>query len=370
MKIATKIALSLTLIGITACSSKSNDIPKLDYQSENNRIVSLEVPPDLNDPRNGDLYQLPQGVHADPNALKVENRNTVLAQVKGVHIERQGNQRWLVIDNKKASEIWPILRAFWLDSGFTIYSEEPRIGLMETDWAENRAKLPNQGLRRLFDKVGIGGLYTTSERDKFIIRIEHNKQGGLDIFFTHKGLEEVYSNKDKDSTVWQPRPNDPNLEAAFLARFMQYLGADEETINHQLEAHSTKQQTNQFAQRETNSVLVYGSVERNLNRIGAALDRIGLTVEQFVSERGIFVVRPAQDESDELRQANKKPGFFGRLFGKKAEQSTEVTKAPQMFIQLENTGNGQRIHLLDQLGRPYQGENAQKWLDQIYDELK
>lgn len=371
MKKINYLTYCMVSLGLVACSSHKQDTPKLDYQSENNRIVSLEVPPDLNDPRDGDLYRLPSGVVANPNALKAETtKSAVLAQVKDAHIERQGNQRWLVIDNKKASEIWPILRTFWLDSGFTIYSEEPRAGLMETDWAENRAKLPSQGLRRLFDKVGIGGLYTTSERDKFLIRMEHNRQGGLDIFFTHRGLEEVYDSKNKDTTIWQPRANDPNLEAAFLARFMQYLGVDEQTINRQIEAHKVDE-TSQFAKREHNSVLVYGSVERNLNRIGAALDRSGLTVEQFVSERGIFVVRPAADESDALKQANaKQPGFFGRLFGKKAKTDNTIEKAPQLFVQLEPVEDGQRIYLLDQLGRSYQGEQAQKWLDSIYNELR
>ena len=40
--------------------------------------------------------------------------------------------------------------------GFTGGSEEPGMGFMETDWAENRAKLPNDGFRFLLEKVGLG----------------------------------------------------------------------------------------------------------------------------------------------------------------------------------------------------------------------
>ena len=270
--------------------------------------------------------------------------------------------------------MWPLLRAFWQEAGFTIYSEEPQAGLMETDWAENRAKLPNQGLRRLFEAVGMGGVYTTSERDKFLIRMERNNQNGLDIFFTHKGLEEVYNSKDKDSTVWQPRANDPNLEAAFLARFMQYLGVDEATIQSQVAAKADQAQGTQFAKLDNGSLVVFGAAERNINRIGAALDRVGLTVQQFVAERGMFVVKAAPSESEALAQAaadNKKSGWFSRWFGSddKAE-ATPANEAPQLFVALEQVENGQRLHLLDQFGKPYTGENRDKWLNSLYRELR
>ena len=375
MKHIKPLILTLTIVSVTACSGSKKDTPKLDYQSQNNKIVSLEVPPDLRDPRNGDLYTLPQGTTASPNAMQQKSTNKpVLATVKNVHIERRGTQRWLVVNDKKAAEIWPLLRAFWQESGFTIYSEEPQAGLMETDWAENRAKLPNQGLRKLFDKVGLGGVYTTSERDKFLVRMERNQNNGVDIFFTHKGLEEVFDSKKEENTIWQPRANDPNLEAAFLARFMQYLGVDEAIAQEQIAEKNDSMQGTQFAKLDGNRLIVYGAAERNVNRIGSALDRIGLTVQQFVSERGMFVVRPAPSESEALEQAadkNKKTGMFSRLFGKgKKTAQAETMQAAQMFVALEELGNGQRIILLDQMGKPYTGENAQKWLNGLYRELR
>ena len=375
MKHIKPLILTLTIVSVTACSGSKKDTPKLDYQSQNNKIVSLEVPPDLRDPRNGDLYTLPQGTTASPNAMQQKSTNKpVLATVKNVHIERRGTQRWLVVNDKKAAEIWPLLRAFWQESGFTIYSEEPQAGLMETDWAENRAKLPNQGLRKLFDKVGLGGVYTTSERDKFLVRMERNQNNGVDIFFTHKGLEEVFDSKKEENTIWQPRANDPNLEAAFLARFMQYLGVDEAIAQEQIAEKNDSMQGTQFAKLDGNRLIVYGVAERNVNRIGSALDRIGLTVQQFVSERGMFVVRPAPSESEALEQAadkDKKTGMFSRLFGKgKKTAQAETMQAAQMFVALEEVGNGQRIILLDQMGKPYTGENAQKWLNGLYRELR
>lgn len=376
MKSIKPIVLALSIISLVACSSTDKKAqPKLDYQSQNNKIINLEVPPDLNDPRDGDLYTLPAGTQARPDALKqvTSSRNRqVLLNVKDAHIESRGTQRWLIIQNKSASEIWSLLRAFWQESGFTIYSEEPQAGLMETEWAENRAKLPNQGLRRLFDKVGMGGLYSTSERDKFLIRMEHNETGDLAIFFTHKGLQEV-GNKRSDTTTWQPRANDPSLEAAFLSRFMQYLGADNTATAMKQQIQSDKTQSSEYAKLDRNSLLVFGSAERNINRIASALDRIGLTVQQFVSERNMFVVRPAPNESDMVAQAaadTHKKGLLKRWFNKKETEAViKSRQAAQMFVALEALDNGQRVVLLDSFGKPYTGENATKWLNELYREL-
>ena len=55
------IVLTLALISLTACSGSKKDQPKLDYQTQNRKIVNLEVPPDLTNPDQGNLYQIPAG---------------------------------------------------------------------------------------------------------------------------------------------------------------------------------------------------------------------------------------------------------------------------------------------------------------------
>ena len=364
MKKNTLIILAVST-ALSACSSNHLKTTQADYESENKKAATaLEIPPDLRDPNQGNLYSLP-GENAS-----AQNGGNVLTQVKNARIERSGNQRWLVISDKDATEIWSLLRTFWQESGFTIYSEEPKIGVMETDWAENRAKLAHQGLRKLFDKVGLGGVYSTSERDKFLIRMEKNKQGGVDIFFSHKGLEEVYDSKNKDRTVWQPRANDPNLEAVFLSRFMQYLGIDENVAQQQVQKKQDDNQGTAFAKLEQDSVWIAGSAERNVNRVASALDRIGLTVREFVAERGTFIVQPAPKESDVIRAAEKKTGLFSKWFGKDKQSKDEPEAIPQMLVALEAVENGQRIHLLNQDGKPYNGENKGIWLQNIYRELR
>lgn len=142
MTLIKPVIAALALIGLAACSGSKTEQPKLDYQSRSHRLIKLEVPPDLNNPDQGSLYRLPAGSGA-VRASDLEKRRTpavqqpadaeVLKSVKGVRLERDGSQRWLVVDGKSPAEIWPLLKAFWQENGFDIKSEEPAIGQMETE---------------------------------------------------------------------------------------------------------------------------------------------------------------------------------------------------------------------------------------------
>src|SRR5207248_456026 len=70
----------------------------------------------------------------------------VLPQPERMRIERAGTQRWLVVD-EKPEKLWPLVRDFWQENGFLIKMEQPEIGVMETEWAESRARLPQGGVR-------------------------------------------------------------------------------------------------------------------------------------------------------------------------------------------------------------------------------
>ena len=368
------VVVAIALISMTACSGNKKDLPKLDYQTQTRKIVKLEVPPDLTNPDQGNLYQVPAGSGAvrasdlsrRTSATQQAANSEVLKSVKGVRLERDGNQRWVEVQGKSPAEIWPLLKAFWQENGFDIKSEEPGIGQMETEWAENRAKIPQDGLRRLLDKVGLGGIYSTSERDKFIIRIEQGKNGTTDVFFAHKGMKEVYADKNKDTTTWQPAANDPNLEAAFLARFMQYLGVDQQQAENALSQSVAKRSGNELARIDGNTLLVSGDYGRNWRRTALALDRIGLTVIGQNAERRAFLVQQAPTEGEAV--ANKKPGLFKRVFGKGKAEAPKTY--PEIIVYVEPINNGARLHLLNKDGSPYKGSDASTLLSRLHTELR
>ena len=369
------VVVAIALISMTACSGNKKDLPKLDYQTQTRKIVKLEVPPDLNNPDQGNLYQVPAGSGAvrasdlsrRTSATQQAANSEVLKSVKGVRLERDGNQRWVEVQGKSPAEIWPLLKAFWQENGFDIKSEEPGIGQMETEWAENRAKIPQDGLRRLLDKVGLGGIYSTSERDKFIIRIEQSKNGTTDVFFAHKGMKEVYADKNKDTTTWQPAANDPNLEAAFLARFMQYMGVDQQQAENALTQSVAKRSGNELARIDGNTLLVSGDYGRNWRRTALALDRIGLNVLGQNIERHAFLVQQAPNESEAV--STKKPGFFSRMFGK-GKKVEKPAAYPEIIVFVEPVNGGSRIRLLNKDGSAYNGSDASTLISRLHTELR
>ncbi|WP_239325987.1 outer membrane protein assembly factor BamC [Snodgrassella gandavensis] len=381
MNISKTVVLTLLAASLTACASKKDNLPKLDYQSNNKKIVQLDVPPDLTDPNQGNRFSAPgsslingavraSDLNKPASKYQTSTNTQVLTQVPDIHFQRDGSIRWLTIDNKQAAELWPLLKAFWQEQGFTIEREEPSIGLMQTNWAENRAKVPSDAIRGIFEKVGLGGIYSSGERDMFTIRLERNSKGGTDVFFSQKGMKEVYTSKDGDSTAWQPRPNEPELEAAFLARFMQYLGADAKQVQQQIADQKQNPNENALAKLDGDSVYLLGSQERNWRRVALALDRVGLNVIGEDRNQYVYLVEVAAAEASSV--SNKKPGLFSRMFGrsKKAEQQ-QLKQQPRLIVLAQPlTEGGTRVSLANEDGTPYTGKDARKWIQQLDQQLR
>ena len=381
MNLSKTFVVTLLAASLAACASKKDNLPKLDYQSENKKIVQLDVPPDLTDPNQGNKFNVPGGtlitgtVRASqmnkPGKQAVQNSNNVLTPVSNIHFQRDGGIRWLTVDNKQPAELWPLLKAFWQEQGFNIDREEPSIGWMQTGWAENRAKLPSDFIRGLFEKIGIGGVYSSGERDMFTIRLERNAKGGTDIFFSQKGMQEIYTSKEGDSTAWQPRPNEPELEAAFLARFLQYLGADAQQVQQQVAAQQQKPDENALAKLDGNSIILIGTQDRNWRRVRLALDRVGLNVIGEDAGNHLYLVEVAAAEAASV--SNQKPGMFSRLFGrsKKKQQVETHVQQPRLAVQvIPLQSGGTRVSLYDETGAPYQGKDAKTWLKQLTQQLR
>lgn len=224
---------------MSGCSSINDAMApdKIDYKSAAKRTSTLDVPPDLTKIEGDRRYSVPD--QNGTSTLSTYNQSTktvqqqagsenVLPSTQGIRMERDGNQRWLVISNgMPADKLWQSMREFWQESGFLLVQDSPETGIMETDWAENRAKIPQDFIRNTIGKV-FDGLYSTSERDKFRTRVERSQNGNLEVFISHRGAQEQLTGIDKSNTIWTPRPSDPELEAEFLSRFAQRLGVQKE----------------------------------------------------------------------------------------------------------------------------------------------
>ncbi|MGL6072139.1 outer membrane protein assembly factor BamC [Craterilacuibacter sp.] len=352
------LCLPLLLTGLLgACSSNSVLEKPLDYKSDAPvQQGKLELPPDLTAPQIQNRYQLPGTGSASlidysktgTNAPQIQQDSNLLVKPANAHIERGGTQRWLVVDNKAPEQVWPLLKAFWQDNGFVIKSEEPDIGLMETDWAENRAKLGMDPVRRMLDTVGLGGVMSTPERDKFRIRLERTAKG-TEVYFTHRGMYETYINEGKSETKWQPRPADPELETEFLARFMVRLGHSEDQAKTSAKAAESQPATIEKVQIQAGTLQVNDDFDRAWRRIGLALDRIGLQIVDRDRSQGIYYVRPAKGDID--AQTGKTEGGFwsGLAFWRDKNEATQQEE--QYRVTVKANDKQTRVQLQDKAGQ-------------------
>ena len=355
------------ILALSACSVLEPD--KIDYKSSG-RGVSLEVPPDLTQLPDQSRYTVAggsvtaSGYEAGQAAAQARGTPTAANQIADVQFIRQDGERWLRVD-RTPDELWGPVRDFWLESGFLMAVDQANMGLMETDWAENRAKIPQDIIRRTIGKV-FDSLYSTGERDKFRTRLERNASGGTDIFVTHRGMEEVYSSARRDSTVWQPRPRDPELEAEFLRRLMVKLGVSQEQAKAALAAAAASQGAPAPAAQVvvvggTSAVQLNEDFDRAWRRVGLALDRTGFTVEDRDRSKGIYFVRYVDPTLEK-----KEPGFFGKLFGRGSQQ----LPTSQYQIAVRSEGQGSQVTVLDSQGAPAPAADAQRIVKLLADELK
>ena len=351
------LGLSITLAG---CSMLEAD--KIDYKSAS-RGTSLEIPPDLTQLSRDTRYVVPGGsvtASSFQAGQAVPGAPTAASTLGDVRIERAGNTRWLVV-NRPADQLWGPVREFWQESGFLLTLDQANLGIMETDWAENRAKLPQDFIRNALGKV-FDSLYSTGERDRFRTRLERNATGGTEIYISHRGMIEVYNNTQKDQTTWQPRATDPELEAEFLRRLMVRLGTPAEQSRALVAAGGTVRPTSRVATVGNQPVVqIDEGFDRAWRRVGLTLDRTGFTVEDRDRSQGTYFVRYVEPNPDK-----KEPGFFGKLFGPSTPNA-----APLKFrINVKSQGESTTVSVLNASGAPESSANAQRIVNVIADDLK
>ena len=351
------------------CSSVGNLLQgeKIDYKTSGKTGPSLDVPPDLTQLSRETRYVVP-GTAVTASGLQVgqvtQSVPTAATVVGDVRIERSGNQRWLVI-NRPADKVWGPVRDFWLENGFLLSLDQENLGIMETDYAENRAKLPQDFIRDALSKV-FDGLYSTGERDKFRTRLERNATGGTEIYVSHRGLVEIVtgavgSSKTGDSTVWQPRPSDPELEAEFLRRMMVKLGVSQEQSKSLIAAGATRSGARVAAVNGAPVIQIDEGFDRAWRRVGLALDRTGFTVEDRDRTQGTYFVRYVDPTTDK-----KEPGLFSKLFS----SSTNAIPPLKYRINVKSQGEASVVSVLNQQGTQESSANAQRIVQVIADDMK
>ncbi|NIO40832.1 MAG: outer membrane protein assembly factor BamC [Burkholderiales bacterium] len=352
---------------LAGCASSERN--KIDYKSAKS-LPPLEVPPDLATPEGNSRYAVPEqdgATYSDytraRTATQGAERQQILPEQEGMRVEGVADFRWLVVD-ADVDAIWPVLREFWQETGFLIARELPESGVMETDWAENRAKLPDSWLRRTLALVGAEGAYSAAERDRFITRLERGEiPATTEIYITHRGIYQInITNVAEARVVWQVRPRDPNLEAEMLYRLMARLGAPSAQIA-SAQAQPPPPPRAELASGPNN--LEYLALEdpfdRAWRRVGLALDFIGFTVEDRDRSQGIYFVR--YNDPDVVTE---KSGLEKLAFWRDDEPVNQTFR-----IQVSETEvSRSEVHVLDDEGTVLANSTSRRILALLRDELK
>lgn len=373
--------VAATAAGCSGFGSKSDE-----YKGAKARTVQpLEVPPELTAPTVDDRYAIPDpkaqttySAYSQRSAAPMipgANANTVLPKIEGARLERVGDQRWLVVKAEPAS-VWPVVREFWTDSGYGIAREEPNTGILETEWYEDKSKIPQDVVRRTVGKM-VPNLWSTPRRDKFRTRLEKGAEPGTtEIFVSNRQVEELWADANQDRTVWQSRPADREAEAEMLQRLMVKFGA------HQAQLAAAKAMTvasgakaaapaaARNAALESGGLTVNDSFDRAWRRVGLALDRVGFTVEDRDRSKGLFFVRYIDPERDiEAQKPKEGGGFFDKL--KFWKSSPSKSSQPQFRIHVADAGASMsQVSVQDAQGAADKSNTSKKILSLLYDQLK
>jgi outer membrane protein assembly factor BamC len=380
------LTISLALAWTAGCGTvdkvKDEFLPdkkKTDYR-EASEAPTLEIPPDLTSSSIDDGLVVPDIAPATGSAslsdYSRERANTqairtaaVLPKQDNIRVMRDNNTRWLVIQGTP-QQVWPRMREFWLQSGLLIKREDPRIGILETDWAENRADIPQDFITRNISKL-FDSIYSAATRDKYRVRLEQGSEPGTtELFLTHRGAEEVIDQSTGSSTIWKPRPSDPELEVEMLRRMMVFFGVEEDKARNQFASRQNRVERAELTQGVNGdaSLIVKDDFARAWRRTGLALDRVGFTVEDRDRSRGLYYVRyidPVKDSN-----VKKEKGLLDKLTFNIFSDDEDVQDKSTYLIRLQEQDVQTQIVVLNDKGQPEKSGTALRILSLLHEQLK
>ncbi len=334
--------------------------------------AALEVPPDLTPPRYDERFRVTgvatlSGVSAASRSAALSGAGGVLPSVSGVRIERAGTERWLVV-NAAPEVVYGRLREFWSSLNLSLVVDDPRIGIMETDWAENRARIMDDPVRRVIGRV-FDSVYSSGTRDKYRVRVERGANNTTEIYVAHRGLEEKnIGSSTQPAFRWEPRRPEPEFEAEILKRMLVFLGSPRE------QAQQVAQAAVAPAQPRTEQAVIVGTgasqrlsmndaFDRAWRRVGLALDRVGFTVVDRDRTAGTYFVRYADPEM----LARSEPGLLDRL---RFWGSSERATAEQYRILVKENAGKSEVAVLNAQGNPDGSPIAERIIKLLHEQLR
>jgi len=294
---------------------------KINYYSDKS-VTSLEVPPDLTQPSYENSFRLSELVtDVESNTINLTNKEIEKKEEKvfvtpaDIKVKKSGNRRWLIV-NKKPQVVWDLSRQFLKENGFVIKKSNKKTGIMETDFLENKPKIPSKslGVIRSFLEEIDNVSYTLPIVDSYKVRIEPLDSGNKsEVHLSIFSMAEVISGTGKDETTfWQASEKNYALETEMLYSLMLYLGGDSANARERI---VNAQEEGKITVSLDDGLNGYAKLQFRLNMIDAwdniswALSDLNVILEDKDIKEKTFYIRVA-------RTSDK--GIMSKIFGEDA----------------------------------------------------
>jgi len=382
LKVTKLVLFSLMFSFLAACNTVPNIeemLPdrKVEYKKSKQAEQDLEVPPDLSSSSISDSLVIPGALGSGSATYSdFANRETpvpgstvsgaVIPQLEDIRVQRNGDQRWLVIKGSP-DDVWGRVVDFWQENGILMVEQDPSVGVMVTDWLENRADIKSDFItntvRKFFD-----GAYSAASRDQFRVRIERGGEDStVELFLTHRGMQEelVSVSSSDERTVWIPRATDHGLEAEMLRRLMVHLGVANQKASRSLarKGVSASSRSKLNRGRDQVSLLVNEEFPRAWRLAGVALDRVGFAVEDRSRSEGIYFVR----YNDPMKE-NEDPGLLSKLAF--WQEDKNIDKENRYQVKLSQDGDVTQVVILNEAGTRDSSPTAVRILTLLHEQMR
>jgi outer membrane protein assembly factor BamC len=380
-KIKSLFPLGTLLLLIVGCSFSPGDRARVDYKQPDKKVLtvdSLKIPPELTKSNAKNMYSIPTKGGSNLSDYEVDTsveagsaQPRILPKIRDVTVKRDGIFRWLEID-LPVEDAWETVKQFWLGEGFIIAREDPESGLLETDWAENRAKIGGGVITDTLGKIA-PLLVTSPERDKYRTRLERLGNDKTEVFLSHEGMALVAStsgeiDQRRAKPKWQYRARDPNLEVEMLYRMATAFGVSSESSEVERAQVDEKDSSSpnavlvQLLENEDDHVLLISSpFEQSWRRVGLILDSLDFSIEDKNRAEGIFYINYNDPDS------RIKPKGLARL----AFWKDRAHVVQSYGIRLSGSANAEttELRVLDSEGQQLSDDTALKILRVIREQF-
>ncbi len=366
------ITLALLAVLLAAGCSKTITGKKIDYESTRT-LAPLEIPPDLSSLPPDTTTSTSAGSKQGATYSKFESEQKrqasgpqnakVLPEYEKIKLVRAGAQRWLVVDSKP-DQLWPQMLDFIDKMGLSIAKEQPQTGIIETNWAENRANVGSK-IQKMFSKL-TGQGYGTGQLDKYRVRLERGQQEGTtEIYLTHRGMVQVVdesgvspvdlSDRELGGPLkWQPRPPDPELEAEMMRLLMVHLGTTQQEAEAVLKEKTPARASLERGAGRQPELKLTGDLNDAWRRVGISLDNLGYYVESEDRSNWVYFVRDVNEDDKKKKK-------------KKKDKDEEKNR---FQVALKETGEGIAVQITDANGKPVRPKETEQILSLLYEQLK